>query len=158
MILQGTAYWAKVVGEPTHNKFENAKEWTFDVAISDETVKKLKAEGAGAYIKSPKSKEDHGGRPYLRFKRREINRDGTKAKPFKIVDHSGNDWDNSLIGNGSLINVKFNLQQVSMGVNKGAMKPSCLSIQVVKHEAYEGGFPEYDEEGTAVSSQEEVWN
>lgn len=159
MILQGNAYWAKIIGPPTFNKFENANEWTFDVAISDETASKLTAEGAGPYVKEPKSDDDHGGRPYLRFKRREINRDGTKAKPFKIVDAKGNDWpEGELIGNGSVLNVKFNLQPVGMGVNKGAMKPSALAIQVVKHERYEGGFPTYDEDGEpSIQETAEVW-
>jgi hypothetical protein len=37
------------------------------------------------------------------------------------------------------------------------MKPSALAIQVVKHVAFEGGFPEYDENGEAETSKEEVW-
>lgn len=157
MILQGTSYWAKVIGEPTFNKFENANEWTFDIAISDDAVVKLKEAGAGPYVKEPKNGEDHGGRPFLRFKRREINRDGTKAKPFRVVDKAGIEWDGALIGNGSVLNVKFNLQPVGMGVNKGAMKPSALAIQVVEHAEYEGGFPTYEEDGESVGKTE-VWN
>ncbi len=156
-MLQGKAYWAKVVGAPVKGYAPtDPKEWTFDVALDDATVARLKAEGAAKYIKQPKNNNDHGGQSYLRFKRRERTADGSEGKPYRIVDHAGKPWDGkTLIGNGSTINVKYALNEQTTGPNRGSMKPTAFAIQVVKLVDYEGGesFPSYDDEGN-----EENWD
>lgn len=157
MMLRGTVRWAKIVGAP-HKGYNptDPKEWSFDFHPDEKGMEELKREGAGVYIKKPKNDKDHDGQPWVQFKRRETTRDGSAGKPFRIVDAQGKEWDGkTLIGNGSVVNVKYMLNEVTAGVNRGAMKPGVAAIQIVKLVPYEGGeeFPTYGEDG-----QEEDWS
>jgi hypothetical protein len=147
MIIQGTAYWAKIVGEPQPGFDKSQKEWSLDLSVNDDTVAKLKAEGLGPKIKN---KQDDRGN-FISFKRKQIRADGSFAQPIPIKDAKGQDWDGkTLIGNGSLVNVMFLINDTEYK-GKKFKKPGILKVQVVKLVEYEGGereeFPEYDESG-----------
>lgn len=141
MIIQGVARWAKIVGEPQLDYNKTGKEWSFDLELDDKAIQTLKDNGCGpAYIRFKE-----GRAPFVKFVRKSVNRDGSPAKPFTIVDVKKNDWDGkTLIGNGSVLNVKIGLNDVEVGVNKGQKKPSAIAIQVWKLEPYEGG-EQFDE-------------
>ena len=146
-MLRGKVFWAKIVGKPSKAYLPaDPREWSFDLALRDEDVSLLTKEGAKPYIKEPKSELDHDGHHYIRFKRKEVTAVGDPGTPYRIVDHMGQEWDGkTLIGNGSICNVKYNLNEQTMGKNKGAFKPTAFAIQVVKLEKYEASseFPEY---------------
>lgn len=151
MIIQGHAFWAKIVGEPQPGYDKNTKEWSMDLSINDDTVKKLKAEGLGPKIKN---KQDDRGN-FISFKRKQVRADGSFSKPIPIKDAKGQDWDGkTLIGNGSLVNVMCVINETEYQ-GKKHLKPGIIKVQVVKLVEYEGGdredFPEYNEDG------QEVW-
>lgn len=140
MMLTGKGYWMKVT-KPTENYNKDGQEWAFDVTL-DEANKQayLKAGGFKGYIKN---KDDERG-DFLSFNRPTKNRDGGATPPFRIVDDQGKPWDNNvLIGNGSEVRVKYLLNEVGVGRNKGKLKPSALAIQVWDHKAY-GGDDEFE--------------
>jgi hypothetical protein len=149
-LLRGTAKWAKIVGNPSKGYNEGEREWSFDLVIDKETEKALLDEG----MHKDYLRENKEGETYIKFVRKELNKDGDPSKPFAIIDHRGNDWGRDLIGNGSILNVKYALNKVTVrGQDK--MKPSAIKIQVwdlVKYEG-KGDFP--TKEATEVT--EESW-
>ena len=132
MIIQGKAKWAKVLGEPAWG-YQNAhKEWSIDVYVSDEVAAKLKDEGLGDKIK------DKGNGKYISFKRKELKRDGSPNQPIRVVDHHGEPWGNKKIGNGSVVNVNFAVNEFK----PKQFTANILSMQVWDLVEYNGGeFP-----------------
>jgi hypothetical protein len=132
MLIKGIAKWAKVIGEPSWGYENKFREWSIDVYIDEDTVKKLKAEGLSEKIK------DKGNGPYISFKRKELKKDGTPNQPIRVVDHHGEAWDKRKIGNGSTVNVNFVINEYKPGQNNA----NILSMQVWDYVSYEGGeFP-----------------
>lgn len=132
MLIRGKAKWCKLVGEPAWG-YENAfKEWSTDVYVDEETVQRLTNEGLEANIK------DKGNGQYISFKRKELKADGSPNNPVRIVDHKGEPWNGAKIGNGSVVNVNFAINEYKPG--KKAV--NILSLQVWDHVKYEvGEFP-----------------
>jgi len=137
MLIRGKAKWAKIIGEPAWGYKNAHKEWSIDVYIDADTEKKLIAEGLKPKIK------DKGDGSYISFKRRELKLDGTPNQPIRVVDHHGNAWDNRRIGNGSVVNVNFAINEYG----KGEKSANILSLQVWDLVEYSGGeFPTRQDE------------
>lgn len=142
MVLRGKIAWAKLLGKPTDGYTKGEKEWSADFEL-DETAKAkyLKEGGSDFYIKS---KDNHPLGEFLAFKRKEVRRDGSPAKPITVVDNKGQPWDPSVkIGNGSVVDVKFALNEVEVGRAK-RLKPSLIAVKVVELVPYEGSGKESD--------------
>lgn len=155
MILQGTAYWAKVLGKPQDGYTKGEREWSVDVALDDSVADKYLAEGGSDFYLKTKENHPANGKCYLAFKRKEIKQDGSPAKPIEVVDNKGNPWDPSVkIGNGSVVNFKFALNEVTVA-GKTRLKPSLIGLQVWEHVPYEGGDSEFTEYPTV--DNEESW-
>jgi len=136
MLIQGKAKWAKIIGEPSWGYENKFKEWSIDVYVDENTVKKLKDEGLGPKLK------DKGNGVYITFKRKELKADGTPNQPIRVVDHRGQPWDNRKIGNGSTVNVNFAVNEYKPG-QKNA---NILSLQVWDLVPFEKGeFPVKDD-------------
>ena len=133
MLIQGKIRWAKIVGEPSWGYKNAHKEWSCDLFVDDATIAKLKAEGLKDRLK------DKGDGTFITFKRRELKADGTPNKPIRIVDSKGQPWDGRKIGNGSVVNVNFAINEFS----KTEKNVNILSLQVWELVPYEGGgdFP-----------------
>lgn len=150
-MLQGVARWAKIVGEPVPAYTKGEFEWTTDIEIDEVTQEKLREDGAERYLK-----ERDDGTVFVKFQRKSVKKDGSPGKPFGIVDHAGQPWDTRLIGNGSVLNVKYEYNEVGVGKEK-RMKPSAIKFQVVKYVPYQGkdDFPVYDNDGKEEWSSDE---
>lgn len=151
MIIQGQAYWAKVLGAAKPGYQNQYNEWSIDITVDAKTKKRLLAEGVDA--SKIKNKGDERG-DFLTLKRRELKQDGSPAKPIAVVDHNKNPWpQNQLIGNGSTVNAMIALNEGANGI-----RPSLIKLQVVSLVEFEGSgdgedFPAYDESG-----EEETWS
>lgn len=149
MLIRGKAKWAKVLGNPVWGYEKTFKEWSIDVEIDKETVAKLEAEGLKDRIK------DKGDGPFIKFSRKELKQDGTPNKPIRVVDAKGQPWDGKKIGNGSIVNVNFAINEYK----PKKFSANILALQVWKHVPYEGGdFPvmeDGDESGDDWSNEVE---
>lgn len=164
-MFQGKARYAKIVGKPVEgfDPGEKNKVWTTDVVIDEATEAKLVQEGAPA---SQFKTDDKTGERYITLKRKAYKADGTAAKPIKIKDDQTRDWDqdfedrpaNQLIGNGSVLNVMYNINEWTFGKKKG-MRVDPLAIQVWEHVKYEGGsqFPVADKRAQMKDNGGENW-
>lgn len=151
-LLQGKAFYAKVLGKAQPAYTPGEFEWSIDIAIDPKTRDRLLEAGM-----SPDYVKDKGGErgEFIQFKRRSVTRNGEPGKPIEVVGPDKQPWDQrKLIGNGSTVNVKYLLNEVESG-KKIKLKPGVLAIQVVDHIPYEGSndddFPEINEAG------EESW-
>jgi hypothetical protein len=140
-MIQGRARHAKIVGKPVagYDEGEKNKVWEFDLVIDEATEGKLDEQGLGKRIKT----DDKSGDRYIKFKRKAYKADGEASKPIKIVDKTGKDWpEGTLIGNGSILNVKYNINEWEFGKKKG-VRNDVIAVQVWDHVVYEGGeqFP-----------------
>lgn len=132
MLLQGTALWAKVIGDPQPGYDKSKREWSIDVVIDEKTKARLEAEGLGPKIKTNKEGED-----YIAFKRPEFRKDGSPSKTIEIVGPDTKPWTGGKIGNGSVVKVSYLINETTYQ-GKKHLKPGLLKMQVVKHVPYEG--------------------
>lgn len=155
MMLQGTAYWAKVLGKPQDGYTKGEREWSIDIGVDDKAADKYLSEGGSDFYLKTKDNHPANGR-YIPFKRKEIKQDGTPAKPIEVVDNKGNPWDPSVkIGNGSVVNFKFALNEITSGKEK-RLKPSLIALQVWELVPYEGSGDDDYQEFPDVTN-EETW-
>ena len=147
MVIQGKAYYAKVLGAPAWGYKKQHKEWSLDVTIDAPTKARLLEAGMSKGV--IKNKDDDRG-DFITFKRRELKKDGTPGKRIEVVNKKGQEWDQkALIGNGSVVNCKIALNEY-----EGETKPGLIKLQVVEHVEYEGrggddeDLPTYNEDGT----------
>lgn len=141
-MIQGPIFWAKVLGKPQPGYDKRQLEWSFDLGVDKATRKKLEDLDVQDYIKpAEKNGKTHAsGGEYVKFSRREKKFDGSDAQPIRVVDAAGKEWpQDRKIGNGSIVNVKFAVNEKQTG----GMKPGVIAIQVWEYKAYEGSedFP-----------------
>jgi hypothetical protein len=132
MLIRGEARWAKVVGEPQWGYENKFKQWSLDVYVDEPTVERLKNEGLASKIRNK------GNGPYLTFNRKELKGDGTPNQPIRIVDHKGQEWNGTKIGNGSIVNVNFAINEYGKNGEKAL---NILSMQVWDHVKFGDEFP-----------------
>lgn len=133
-MIRGTASWAKIVGAPAKAYDPGKFEWSVDVSVDEATRKDLIKQGIGDKVRN--KGDDRGD--FLTFKRPSTRKDGTPSKPIEIVDHEGKPWpDGVKIGNGSILNVKYVINETEYGGRK-FKKPGILKVQVWEHVPYEG--------------------
>lgn len=128
MLIQGKSYWTKILGHPVVNKFDDTKkQWSFDLAIDQETKTKLL--DAGMRKSKVRNKNDERG-DFISFVRDATRKDGSPGKPFEVVDHRGEPWNpKRMIGNGSTLNVVVQLNERSYKGDK-FLVPGAIKIQV----------------------------
>ncbi len=148
-MIRGPIAWAKL-GKPQPGYTKSQLEWSFDLGVDKDGLKALQEAGVSIkkYVKpkvNEKNGKDHAtGLDYIKFARREIKADGTPAQPIRIVDRKGNDFDaeRTKIGNGSIVNVKFAVNETQ----NGDMKPAVVAVQIWDLQEYGDGedFPTDD--------------
>lgn len=130
--------WASVI-EP-NTKFEPT--WEIEAELNDEQAAMFADAGV-------RLKEDDGVK-LLRFKRKVSGQKkggGTYTnEPPKVVDGNKEPFD-KLIGNGSLVNIAYNLRPWEMMGNTG-VKADLNAVQVLEHVPYNGsGTEEFEDAG-----------
>lgn len=110
MEIRGKTSFAKVIGKPVLNKFTNENEWSVDIEIDKATESQLKKAGLGDKVKRKETYLE--GRPYVSFRHKEKRLDKKTGEvvnnfPIKIVDILEKPWDDRLLGNGTVVDVKF---------------------------------------------------
>lgn len=154
MLVKAPTAWAKITGKPQPGYTKTQNEWSLDVGIDEHNLEVLKKEGVDLSYVKPAVNEKTGkthvlGMPYIKFTRKEFKADGSAGKPFKVVDRFGKPWeDDKKIGNTSLLNVKFMVNETP----QGKMKPAALAIQVWELSEYDG------EEEFPVADVDESWS
>ena len=138
--VSGKAYWASVCAPNT--TFEPS--WCIDVTLDEKTKVELESIGLNIH-----NKGDERG-DFIKIKRKVMKRDGTEREAPTVVDSKRNPWDNSLIGNGSDVNVKFKVYEYEYNKKHG-VSADLIAVQVVNLIPYGEDFDNVDD-GYVVSN------
>jgi hypothetical protein len=103
-----------------------------------------------------KNKDDMRG-DFFQFRQREETRDGNKNRPITVVDAKNRPWNpKTKIGNGSLVEVKFNVKDYGAGKNAGVYPQAIRVLNLVPYERQE--FAELPEDNEFVQKADEFNN
>tara|TARA_R100001377_G_scaffold85302_1_gene71403 strand:- start:3924 stop:4502 length:579 start_codon:yes stop_codon:yes gene_type:complete len=162
-IIQGKAYWAKLDPNNPAQIFNTTantdKQWTMDVTLDEEAAKILQEFDMSASLRDGSQKavkagvgRKLNGQPtllypkghesddfYFTFKCKAFDKNLEPKRPPQVVDADRKDITGTLIGNGSIVNVKFN-EWLNPATDKHVLYLN--GIQVVHLVPYEkgGGF------------------
>ena len=122
--MSGTAYWASVITPNT--KFDADGVWTIDVGNLDDLNKK-KAQKDGLTIKNKgDEKED-----FVTFKRKVRNNKGNLNRQPNVVDANKRLITETMIGNGSKVNVLYEPFEWNFG-GKTGVSADLRAVQVTE--------------------------
>lgn len=147
LVIRGEFNWAKVTGTARpysgNPKYDKGPYWSLDVTPDADSLAKIKAAGISKKLREP-GENDSRTEGFLSLKVLENRADGSKNEPPRIVDVENKPWNGSLIGNGSIGEVRVKVKDYGSGSEKGAY---LQAIRVLKHVPYEGGgFAEISED------------
>tara|TARA_R100000908_G_C3711549_1_gene117980 strand:+ start:313 stop:786 length:474 start_codon:yes stop_codon:yes gene_type:complete len=121
-VISGTSYWASVITPNT--KFDADGVWTIDVGNLDDLNKK-KAQKDGLTIKNKgDEKED-----FVTFKRKVRNAKGSLNRQPNVVDANKRLITETMIGNGSKVNVLYEPFEWNFG-GKTGVSADLRAVQV----------------------------
>ena len=127
LYLTGKANWAKVL---PHNRDKNEDfhgpggGYTLDLIVEKEELEKFKATGSRS---SPKVTDEGIA---IKLKRKHSHHISDFGGAPQVVDADGNDWDGTLIGNGSDVEVAITVYDTKMG--KGTRLEGVKVINLVE--------------------------
>lgn len=119
-IISGKAYWASILSPNT--TYEPV--YSVDVCLDDDTKSLVESLGLTVHNKG----DDRGD--FVKIKRKVYKRDGSERPSPIVKDSQNNNWDGSLIGNGSMVNVKFATYEWEYN-KKNGVASDLMAIQVV---------------------------
>ena len=123
-VISGTAYWASVITPNT--KFDADGVWTIDIGNLDDLNKK-KAQNDGLTIKNKgDEKED-----FVTFKRKVRNAKGNLNRQPNVVDANKTLITETMIGNGSKVNVLYEPFEWNFG-GKTGVSADLRAVQVTE--------------------------
>jgi hypothetical protein len=123
-VISGTSYWASVISPNT--KFDADGVWTIDVGNLDDLNKK-KAQKDGLTIKN---KGDEKG-DFVTFKRKVRNNKGNLNRQPNVVDANKRLITETMIGNGSKVNVLYEPFEWNFG-GKTGVSADLRAVQVTE--------------------------
>jgi hypothetical protein len=129
-VISGTAYWASIVAPNTTYD----PKWTIDVCnLSKDTMKQLEADGLEGKIMN---KDDDRG-DFISIKRNVTKSNGEPNMAPEVKDGQNKTVLNTLIGNGSKVNVLYRAYDWNnkFGEGRGA---DLVAVQIEELVAYDG--------------------
>lgn len=150
IVLRGELYYAKVLGKArphTGNpKYDKGPYWSVDIIPDAASRSLMKTFGITEKLRDPpQGDKAERTQDFLSLRVLENRPDGETNRPPKVVDAQGRDWnENTLLGNGSVADVKVKIVDYGKGVQKGVY---LQAIRVLKHIPYEStAFEPLDED------------
>lgn len=152
--IRGKASYAKILGNPVPNYNKDGREWKMDLELTSQaSVKELKSLGVGDRVKQKEEYLD--GAPHITLKQAELRADGTPNRPVAVVEADGKTpWDqNTLIGNGSVVDVKIVVMDHGPGKKSGMYIRGVRVLKLVPYEA--ALFAPLDEDDEYFAGEED---
>lgn len=131
-VLSGKSHWAAIASPNT--TFEPV--WSIDVALEGSELEKAKQLG----LKIKNKGDDRGD--FVSIKRKVNRRDGSENNAPALVDSQKRDMGQTLVGNGSDVNVLFKTYDWEYAGNKG-VGADLQKVQVVNLVPY-GDSDDFD--------------
>jgi len=129
-VIHGVAHWAKILGDPVPNYGGDNREWTIDVTPDADGTKILRDLGVDSRIKNKGDERAN----FIQLRQKEKRLDGTLNRAPAVVDEDGRPWPkDKLIGNGTVVDVKFSFRDYGPGKQPG-IYPEAIRIR--EHKEY----------------------
>lgn len=158
IVIRGVLNYAKVLGKArphTGNpKYDKGPYWSVDVSPLKTHASLIEKFGLEEKLRDPSEKDKNrvGRDKYLSLRVLENRSDGEKNSPPRVVDAQGNPWDGSLIGNGSIGDVRVKVVDYGKGVEKGVY---LQALRILDHVPYESNdFEPLSEDDEYFANQE----
>lgn len=152
--ITGKLQWARILGKPTQNFNQDAREWRFELEPDEKGLQVLIKNGLTDRIKGAGynigTKGQHKDRPpFIQLKKPEFNKDGNPNPPIRIYDGDDNEWDKTkLIGNDSVADVKLDIRDYGAGKKKGIYPVAIRVNELVEYQVSEfGGMDQGEDAG-----------
>ena len=123
-VISGTAYWASVITPNT--KFDADGVWTIDIGNLDDLNKK-KAQKDGLTVKNKGDEKDD----FVTIKRKVRNAKGNLNRQPNVVDANKTLITETMIGNGSKVNVLYEPFEWNFG-GKTGVSADLRAVQVTE--------------------------
>ena len=154
--IRGKLDWAKITGTArpyTGNpKYDKGPLWSLDITPDKESRALLAKHGlttggqsGTGKLRTPKGKDDRK-ETFISLKMHAKKADGSNNDPPKIVDVRGQPWDGSLIGNGTVADVKVKVKDYGAASEKGMYFQAARILDHVPYEAVEFDAIDEDDE------------
>ena len=131
--LTGKCHYASLV-EP-NTKFDPV--WTIQIEVNDENRSAIE----GANLPITNKGDDRGD--FVIIKRKVFRKDGSERQAPIVKDSQNNPWNNKLIGNGSLVNVKAIPYEWNYA-GKTGISADLAAVQVVDFIEYTASREDFD--------------
>lgn len=131
--LSGKAYWASIANPNT--TFEPV--WSIDLAVEGGELDKARQMNLNI-----KNKSDERG-DFVTIKRKVNRKDGSQNQRPSLVDSNKNDMGNTLVGNGSDVNVLFKTYEWEYAGKMG-IGTELEKVQVTKLIEYNDNSEDFD--------------
>lgn len=131
--LSGKAYWASIANPNT--TFEPV--WSIDLAVEGGELDKARQMNLNI-----KNKSDERG-DFVTIKRKVNRKDGSQNQRPSLVDSNKNDMGNTLVGNGSDVNVLFKTYEWEYAGKMG-IGTELEKVQVTKLVEYNDNSEDFD--------------
>jgi|TARA_B100001123_G_C15213777_1_gene988366 hypothetical protein len=131
--LTGKCHYASLV-EP-NTKFDPV--WTIQIEVNDENRSAIE----GANLPITNKGDDRGD--FVIIKRKVFRKDGSERQAPIVKDSQNNPWNNKLIGNGSLVNVKAIPYEWNYA-GKTGISADLAAVQVVDFIEYTPSREDFD--------------
>lgn len=164
IIVRGILNYAKVLGKARPHtglpKYDKGPLWSVDVTPDAKSRKLLKQHGLEGKLKEPSPKDSKRfltGKDdtYLGLKVLLRRADGTDNKPPRVSDAQGNKWDeDTLIGNGSVGDLKIKVVDYGRGSDKGSYLQAIRVLKLIPYEGA-GDFDPLDEDDEFFGAPED---
>lgn len=156
IVIRGSVDWAKIVGKArpyTGNpKYDKGPYWSVDITPDKNSRALIKATGINEKLREPKE-NDARKESFISLKVLENRADGSKNDPPKISDIRGQAWDNRLLGNGTVMDIKVKVKDYGSGSEKGVYYQAGRVLSLVPYEG--GGFEALSEDDEYFAAGED---
>lgn len=139
IVIRGVLDWAKVIGPARPHtgeaRYDKGPYWSVEVTPND--YDQISQYGLTEKLKDPSPKDTKrvGKGKYLSLKVLENKSNGEKNKPPVIVNVQGQPWDEGLLGNGTVADVKVKVVDYGKSVQKGCYLQAIRVLDPVIYEA-----------------------
>lgn len=140
----GRLYWAKIVGDGAlHDNYERtAREWSLEFVPND--VSFLKEHKLLDRLKDKEDAKNPDKGEFLVIRKPELNGEGKKNDPIRIYNENDEPWDDRLIGNGTVADLKLRIIDWGKGKKKSIWVTAIRVTDLVPYESSEFGAMDGD--------------
>lgn len=157
-VVKGIAYWASV--QQPNTTFE--PQWSIDVVVEKDVAKDLMTQGLNIKaIKDDSYGPENKGKGLIKIKQTVTGKSGQSFEKPRVVD-AGKSPIDSLVGNGSLVEVAYNTREWEYA-GKAGVAADLKAVRVLELVEYSGGgVDEFDDiegaEKVTNTDDEDPWD